>query len=52
MEEIRLQDLFDMDFLQSFQDNFAKSLGIAAITVDLSGNPVTEPSGFTDFCME
>ncbi len=41
-----------MDFLQSFQDNFAKSLGIAAITVDLSGNPVTEPSGFTDFCME
>ena len=52
MEDIRLQDLFDMDFLQSFQDNFANSLGIAAITVDLAGNPVTEPSGFTDFCME
>ena len=41
-----------MDFLQDFQDNFAKSLGIAAITVDSTGNPVTKPSGFTDFCME
>ena len=41
-----------MDFLQDFQDNFAKSLGIAAITVDSKGNPVTKPSGFTDFCME
>ncbi len=52
MEEIQLQDLFDMDFLQSFQDNFAKSLGIAAVTVDMKGNPITKPSGFTDFCME
>ena len=50
-ENIRVQDIFDMDFLQEFQDNFARSLGITAVTVDLDGNPITKPTDWTDFCM-
>ena len=50
-ENIRVQDIFDMDFLQEFQDNFARSLGITAVTVDLDENPITKPTDWTDFCM-
>ncbi|SMC34911.1 PocR ligand-binding domain-containing protein [Sporomusa malonica] len=49
---VKLQDIIDMDFLQKFQDTFAESLGVASITVDMEGNPVTKPSNFTRFCME
>ena len=40
-----------MEFLQEFQDNFARSLGMTAVTVDINGNPVTKPTDWTDFCM-
>lgn len=52
VEDISLQDIVDVGFLQEFQDNFAESLGVASITVDIHGNPVTKPSNFTDFCMK
>lgn len=51
-EDLQVQDIFDMDFLQQFQENFAKSLGMTAVTVDLQGNPITKPSFWTKFCME
>ena len=51
LDNVTLRDLFDLDFLQEFQDTFAEIAGIAAITVDLDGNPVTRPTNFTDFCM-
>ena len=51
LDNVTLRDLFDLDFLQEFQDTFAEIVGIAAITVDLEGNPVTRPTNFTDFCM-
>lgn len=51
-EELQVQDIFDMEFLQQFQENFAKSLGMTAVTVDLEGNPITKPSFWTKFCME
>lgn len=51
-EEVRLQDIFDMDFMQRFQDAFSTAMGIAAITVDIHGTPVTQPSNFTEFCMK
>lgn len=51
MEDIKVQDIFDMDFLQEFQDNFARSLGMTAVTVDLEGKPITKPTDWTDFCM-
>ena len=49
---IQLQDIIDVKFLQQFQDQFARSLGVASITVDVDGNPVTKPSNFTKFCMD
>lgn len=46
---IRLAELIDLDFLQEFQDFFAKNMGIAAITTDENG-PITKASNFTGFC--
>ncbi|MGM0500898.1 MAG: PocR ligand-binding domain-containing protein [Bacillota bacterium] len=39
-----------LNFIQNFQDEFAASLGIASVTVDLEGEAITSPSGFTRFC--
>lgn len=52
LEDIDVRDLFDLDFLQKFQDYFAKIAGVAAITVNMDGTPVTKPANFTDFCMK
>jgi len=52
VQSIKLSDVIDLDFLQKFQDNFAKSLEMASITTDINGNPVTNPSCFTEFCMD
>lgn len=49
--DIKLSDVIDIDFLQELQDNFAKSMNMASITVDHEG-PVTKPSNFTDFCIK
>ena len=51
-QEIRLQDIFDMDFIQKIQDGFARAVGMTAVTVDLDGTPVTHPTDWTDFCMK
>lgn len=48
-EKITLAELIDLDFLQEFQDFFAKNMGIAAITTDENG-PITKASNFTGFC--
>ena len=52
LNTIRLTDVIDTKFLQHFQDDFAKGMGVASITVDLEGNPVTKPSNYTRFCMD
>lgn len=52
LDNITLQDIIDLEFLQKFQDYFAESLGVASISVDINGNPVTKPSNFTKFCMD
>ncbi|NMM63150.1 chemotaxis protein [Clostridium sp. P21] len=49
---IEIEDVINIDLLQKFQDNFAESMEIASITVDVNGKPVTKPSSFTDFCMK
>ena len=51
-DEIQIQDLFDMEFLQKFQDNFARAVGIGAVTVDKDAQLVTRPTDWTDFCMK
>ena len=51
-EDIRVQDVFDMDFLQKFQDNFARAVGMTAVTVDADGKPITRPTDWSEFCMK
>lgn len=52
MQEILLTDLIDVQVLQRIQNGFSKFTGMASLTTDANGNPVTEGSGFTDFCTE
>lgn len=50
MQEILLTDLIDVQVLQRIQNGFSRFTGMASLTTDANGNPVTEGSGFTDFC--
>ena len=52
LQNIKLTDVIDLKFLQRFQDDFAKGVGLASVTVDPDGNPVTNPSSYTRFCMD
>jgi len=52
LKDLHLVDILDMDFLQKFQDDFATGVGIASVTVDENGTPVTNPSRYTRFCMD
>ncbi|BCN32130.1 PocR ligand-binding domain-containing protein [Anaeromicropila herbilytica] len=52
LSNIQLKDVIDLDLLQRFQDNFAESMDIASVTVDINGEPVTKPSSYTSFCMD
>ena len=51
VNSLEIKDVIDIDVLQKFQDNFAESMNIASVTVDINGNPVTKPSSYTDFCI-
>ncbi|KZL91376.1 PocR ligand-binding domain-containing protein [Clostridium magnum] len=51
VDSLEIKDVIDINVLQNFQDNFAESMNIASVTVDINGNPVTRPSAYTDFCM-
>lgn len=48
--DMKLTDLIPRDILQELQDSFSHMTGMAAITTDRNGVPVTNPSNFTDFC--
>ena len=51
-DDLKLQDIFDLDFLQKFQDNLSGAVGIAINTVDLEGKSVTRRSNFKELCMK
>ncbi|WP_368489795.1 PocR ligand-binding domain-containing protein [Clostridium sp. BJN0013] len=51
VSSLKIQDIIDIELLQKFQDNFAESINIASVTVDMDGNPVTNPSSYTNFCL-
>ncbi len=51
-EQLQLTDLIDVATLQRIQDAFAALTGMASLTTDANGIPVTKGSNFTDFCME
>ena len=50
--KIQLKDVLDLNLLQKFQDNFAESMDVASVTVDMDGVPITKPSSYTSFCMD
>lgn len=52
MAEFSLTDLIDVSVLQQIQDGFSEYTGMAALTTDADGVPVTKGSGFTSFCMD
>lgn len=49
-EEIRLTDLIAVETLQKIQDAFSQMTGMASLTTDSEGVPVTRGSNFSDFC--
>lgn len=50
-KKLNLTDLVDVNFLQEFQDAFAKTMDVASLTIDDNG-AVTKPSNFTEFCIK
>ncbi len=52
MTELKLTDLINLEALQRIQDGFSKYTGMAAVTIDVNGTPITMDSGFTRFCNE
>lgn len=52
VSKIKLADVIDIDFLQKFQDDFATGVGLASVTVDPQGTPVTKPSSYIRMCMD
>lgn len=53
MEDILyLTELISVDTLQRVQDAFSAMTGMAALTTDAKGIPVTKGSNFSDFCMK
>ena len=46
----KISDQIDVELLQSIQDNCSKAMGLAFVTVDYKGRPITKYSGFTDHC--
>lgn len=50
LQDIGLQNLVNLETLQNLQDNLAAVTGIAMVTVDYKGNPVTTETSFTSFC--
>ncbi|MBP2626511.1 MAG: methyl-accepting chemotaxis sensory transducer [Firmicutes bacterium] len=52
LSSVKLADVIDIAFLQQFQDDFAKGVGLASVTVDPEGTPVTDPSSYIRFCRD
>lgn len=49
--ELQVIDYIDRNILQRIQDTFAKAMGVAAVTVDQHGAPVTKTSNFCNLCL-
>lgn len=47
---LKITDIIDVEVLQRIQDSFSDATGLAAVTVDYKGNPITEYSNFSEFC--
>ncbi len=45
-----LKEIVDIGILQEIQDRFSDATGLASITIDYAGKPITQYSNFTPFC--
>ncbi len=45
-----IKDFFQRDVLEKFQRSLSKATGLAFVTVDYQGNPITETTFFSKFC--
>lgn len=45
-----LSEIIDVDVLQKIQDYYSKATGLAVVTVDYMGNPITKFSNFSKYC--
>lgn len=50
MSNISIGEVINVKELQELQDNWAKGTGLAFVTVDCNGVPLTKYSNFTPFC--
>lgn len=50
MNNINIKEVVNIKELQTLQDSWAKATGLAFVTVDCNGVPVTRYSNFTPFC--
>lgn len=48
--ELHIADFVDISLLQRLQDTFAEAMGVAAVTVDRQGKPITQTSNFCKVC--
>ena len=49
--ELTIADVVDLNVLQRIQDTFAQAMGVAAVTVDREGKPITRTSNFCRLCL-
>ncbi len=52
IDDLKFEDLFDLNEIQKIQDLFAESHGIASLITTPEGVPLTKPSNFSRFCSE
>ena len=45
-----IYSLIDLKIMQNILDHFSKATGLSLVTVDHRGKPITQYSGFTNFC--
>ena len=49
--ELSLRNMIDVNVLQDIQEKLAKVTGLAMVTVDLQGQPITKETSFCEYCI-
>lgn len=52
INKFNITSLFGKKTLEGIQEKIAKATGLAFVTVDFRGEPITEMTSFTKFCLE
>jgi ligand-binding sensor protein len=52
VNDIKFEELFDLEQIQKIQDAFAAATNVASIITTPDGVPITKPSNFRYLCME